>query len=105
LEITSLQSNAEGRVCLQGALKLLKQKGIKNLMVEGGANVISAFLSAGFVDAVVITISPRFIGGYKAVNDAGKDSPGMPQIKPFFSAPLGDDLILWGKLNYADHAA
>ncbi len=105
LEITSLQSNAEGRVCLQGALKLLKHKGIKNLMVEGGANVISAFLSAGFVDAVVITISPRFIGGYKAVSGAGKNSFAMPQIKPFFSAPLGDDLILWGKLNYADHAA
>ncbi len=105
LEITSLQPDAEGRVCLQGALQLLWQKGIKSLMVEGGANVISAFLSAGFVDAVVITITPRFIGGYKAVNHTGKNHLSMSQIKPFFSAPLGDDLILWGKMNYTEQVA
>lgn len=102
LEITSLQSDAEGRVCLQNALQLLRQKGIHSLMVEGGASVISAFLASGFVDAVVITLTPRFVGGYKAVNDEEKNRLKMPKIKPFFSAPLGDDLILWGKMHYEE---
>ena len=57
LEITSLQSNAEGRVCLQHALKLLWDRGIKSLMVEGGANVITEFLKAQLADAIEVTIT------------------------------------------------
>ncbi len=106
LEITALQGNADGRVCLQRALKLLWSRGIKSLMVEGGASVISAFLKARLVDALVLTITPQFVGGYKAVTGLGNQSRGtFPQLKPFFSERLGDDLIVWGNLNYSDHAA
>lgn len=106
LEITALQGNADGRVCLQRALKLLWSRGIKSLMVEGGASVISAFLKARLVDALVLTITPQFVGGYKAVTGLGNQSRGtFPQLKPFFSERLGDDLIVWGNLNYNDHAA
>ncbi len=106
LEITALEGNADGRVCLQRALKLLWDRGIKSLMVEGGASVISAFLTARLVDALVLTITPQFVGGYKAVNDLGKLSRcALPQIKPFFSERLGDDLIVWGNLDYGDYAA
>lgn len=105
LEITALQGNADGRVCLQRALKLLWSRGIKSLMVEGGASVISAFLKARLVDALVLTITPQFVGGYKAVTGLGNQSRGtFPQLKPFFSERLGDDLIVWGNLNYSDHA-
>ncbi|EIK45428.1 riboflavin-specific deaminase/GTP cyclohydrolase II [Cellvibrio sp. BR] len=106
LEITALQGNADGRVCLQRALKLLWSRGIKSLMVEGGASVISAFLKARLVDALVLTITPQFVGGYKAVTGLGNQSRGtFPQLKPFFSERLGDDLIVWGNLNYSDHTA
>jgi riboflavin-specific deaminase-like protein len=103
LEITALEGNADGRVCLQRALKLLWSKGIKSLMVEGGASVISAFLKAQLVDAIVLTITPRLVGGYKAVSDLECVSRCvLPQIKPFFSQHLGDDLIVWGNLHYGD---
>ncbi|MFC3115313.1 RibD family protein [Cellvibrio fontiphilus] len=114
LEITALEGNAEGQVCLQGALKLLWNRGIKSLMVEGGANVINAFLKARLVDALVLTITPQFVGGYKAVNNLGSDSGddaskplrcAFPKLKPFFSERLGDDLIVWGNLDYGDYAA
>jgi riboflavin-specific deaminase-like protein len=106
LEITALEGNADGQVCLQRALKLLVHRGIKSLMVEGGASVISAFLKARLVDALVLTISPQFVGGYKAVNDLGKASRcALPKLKPFFSERLGDDLIVWGNLDYGDYAA
>ncbi len=106
LEITALQGNADGRVCLQRALKLLWSRGIKSLMVEGGASVISAFLKARLVDALVLTITPQFVGGYKAVTGLGNQSRAtFPQLNPFFSERLGDDLIVWGNLNYNDHAA
>src|SRR6187431_752217 len=106
LEITALEGNADGRVCLQRALKLLWSRGIKSLMVEGGASVISAFLKARLVDALVLTITPQFVGGYKAVNDLGVQARcALPKIKPFFSEHLGDDLIVWGNLDYGDYAA
>lgn len=101
LDITVLQGDAEGRVCLQRALKLLWSRGIKSLMVEGGANVITAFVKAQLADAVVLTITPRLVGGYKAVSDLGIASRcALPQISPFFSDRLDDDLIVWGNLNY-----
>jgi riboflavin biosynthesis pyrimidine reductase len=106
LEITALEGNADGRVCLQRALKLLCGRGIKSLMVEGGASVIGEFLKARLVDAVVLTITPQFVGGYKAVNDLGKLARcALPKIQPFFSERLGDDLIVWGNLDYGDYAA
>lgn len=105
LDITVLAGNADGQVCLHRALKLLWSRGIKSVMVEGGANVISAFLKARLVDAVVLTITPQFVGGYKAVNDLGKLSRcALPTLKPFFSERLGDDLIVWGNLDYGDCA-
>ena len=106
IEITALQSNSEGRVCLEGALKLLRTKGITSLMVEGGASVITAFLKAQLADAVVITLVPRLVGGYKAVSDLGaRVKQQLPEISPLHSAPLGTDVILWGNLNYGEVVA
>ena len=103
LEITALEGNADGRVCLEGALKLLRQKGITSLMVEGGAAVITAFLKAQLADAIVITLVPKLVGGYKAVNELGVNSKAaLPAISPLFSSPLGDDLVVWGRLSYGD---
>lgn len=101
LEITTLKSDSDGRVCLARALELLYSKGIKSLMVEGGANVITAFLKARLADAVVITIAPHLVGGYKAVGELDiAQRVELPQIAPLFSEKLGDDLVLWGNLHY-----
>lgn len=100
-EIYSLQPGADGRVCLQNALTLLYEKGIRQLMVEGGASVITAFIKAQLVDAVVITLVPKFVGGYKAVGDLEINSRiELPGIQPFNNERLGDDLIIWGELAY-----
>lgn len=103
VEVCLLQPGADGRVCLHNALALLHEKGIRHLMVEGGANVITAFLKAKMVDAIVITIAPKIAGGYKGVGEL-ETSPkvDMPRIHPFFSERLGDDLIVWGQLAYGD---
>jgi GTP cyclohydrolase II len=44
-------------------LELLKDRfGIRSLMVEGGAAVISSFASANLVDCICVTIAPKVIG-------------------------------------------
>ena len=103
-EILSVQSDAEGRVCLTAALQLLYQRGIRSLMVEGGANVITAFLKMRLADALVLTIAPRLVGGYKAVSDLGvASSLQFPALAPLFTQKSGDDLIVWGDLQYGKH--
>jgi riboflavin-specific deaminase-like protein len=100
-EFLHVDADDEGRVALPSALALLHQRGIGNLMVEGGANVITAFLRAGLADALVLTIAPMLVGGYKAVGELGCSCKAqLPRIAPLNSERLGEDLIIWGQLHY-----
>jgi GTP cyclohydrolase II len=61
-----------GGVDLQAALRQLRTEGVRSLLVEGGAQVITSLLSAGLVDRVVVGTAPRIIGsGKEAVGDLG----------------------------------
>jgi len=101
-EIITLSNAVSARgVSLDSALQLLFQRGIRSLMVEGGARVISAFLRARLVDAVVLTVAPVLLGGYKAINDLGTSSlEELPCIDPLYTERLGNDLIAWGDIRY-----
>lgn len=44
------------------ALATLFDKGIRHVMVEGGARILSAFLAAGLVDELVVYIAPTLLG-------------------------------------------
>jgi len=63
VEIITIEGDAERRVNLREALALLWKKGIRMLMVEGGSQVITAFLKAQLADALVLTIAPTLVGG------------------------------------------
>ncbi len=105
VDIITLASDDEGRVDLCAALSLLWERGIKMLMVEGGGQVITAFLKAQLVDALVLTVAPTLVGGYKGINNLGITCKSrLPQIRPLNSQMLGDDLIMWGDLNYQQQA-
>lgn len=100
-EIITLNDTGTGSVPLDLALQLLLQRGIKSLMVEGGAKVISAFLRARLVDAVVLTVAPVLLGGYKAINNLGTTTlDELPCIEPLYTERLGNDIIVWGDIRY-----
>lgn len=96
-------SAPDGRVPLPDLLERLAALGIKSLMVEGGARVITSFLSAGLVDSVVITIAPIFVGGLHAVEHlaVNGNSQLYPRPERLEVASLGKDLILWGNFGGA----
>lgn len=101
VEVLSLKSDAEGHVPLVEAMELLWSKGIRMLMVEGGGAVITAFLKAQLADALIVTMAPTLVGGYKAVDDLGTNNQRqLPRIAPFYTDKLGEDLIMWGDLQY-----
>lgn len=99
-------SDADGHVDLHRAMQILHERGIRSLMVEGGASVITAFLRAGLADAVVLTVAPVFIGGYNAIAPLqSSDAPAFPHIAPLYSQQLGDEMIIWGRLDYRAQSA
>ena len=54
------------------ALTMLYQAGIRHVMVEGGSRILSAFLSAGLVDELIVYLAPTLLGsGTPALNGLG----------------------------------
>jgi GTP cyclohydrolase II len=96
-------SDSAGRVDLAALLPALAEDGIHNLMVEGGAAVITSFLREGLADQAVITVAPCFIGGLPAVlgDDPGKPFTEFPRLENMGVELMGTDLVVWGELIYA----
>jgi diaminohydroxyphosphoribosylaminopyrimidine deaminase / 5-amino-6-(5-phosphoribosylamino)uracil reductase len=64
---------------LEQALRLLGDREIASLLVEGGAELAAALLRAGLVDALALFLAPRLIGG-----------DGRPLLGPLGVAALAD---------------
>jgi GTP cyclohydrolase II len=55
---------------IPAVLHQLRTEGIRSVIVEGGARVITSMLAAGVVDRVIVSISPRILGrGTDAVGE------------------------------------
>jgi riboflavin-specific deaminase-like protein len=53
-------------------LEALGRRGIKSVLVEGGRQIITAFLSARAVDRVIAIVAPKIIGkGIESIGDLG----------------------------------
>jgi len=66
---------ARGRVALRPALSALWARGIRSLMVEGGSEVLGAFLAARLVDQVALFRAPLLLGGRGGLSAFGGDDP------------------------------
>jgi len=85
-------------VNLPAALALLRAAGLRSLLVEGGAAVITSFLRQRLVDRVVVSIAPTIVGaGTEAVGDlrVARVSDGL-RLKRRSLHPLGEDVVLAG---------
>jgi GTP cyclohydrolase II len=95
--VLRLPTVAAGRISLEHLLKELHERGIARLMVEGGAAVISSFLTSRQVDHLVLTVAPTLIGGLPAIGrQLNGDRPNLPRLRGARYRQLGEDLILWG---------
>jgi 3,4-dihydroxy 2-butanone 4-phosphate synthase/GTP cyclohydrolase II len=87
-----------GKVSLTALLSALHKRGLRSVMVEGGAQVIASFLQERLVDALVVTVAPQLLAGVIALPDspaAGMAAP-LPKLTDTAWTAVGDDLILWG---------
>ena len=97
-QILRLPAWTNGWVDLDALLEALGAAGVRRLMVEGGARVLTSFLGAGLGDYAVVTIAPRFLGGLPAVGRL--DQARAPRFDPLASHRLGDDVVLAGPLAW-----
>ncbi len=94
-DITVLPADAAGRVDLTALLAALRQRGVRTLMVEGGATVLSGFVAAHLVNYAVVTLAPRLVGGLPAFQHSLNGA--APQLARVAYTQAGDDLIVWGE--------
>ncbi|MCO6005505.1 RibD family protein [Actinoallomurus purpureus] len=90
-----VRSSPQG-VDLGDALRLLRSDGVRTLMVEGGARVLTSLLAARLADRLVASISARVVGaGTEAVGDLGVDRIADSVALTGRSVHLvGDDVLL-----------
>lgn len=82
-------------VALDEALQSLRKLGVRSVLVEGGARVITSFLAEKLVDRVVVGIAPAIIGsGIEAVGDLGvaRVADGLRLVNRSVHM-AGDDLL------------
>jgi 2,5-diamino-6-(ribosylamino)-4(3H)-pyrimidinone 5'-phosphate reductase len=63
IEVRGCNTEKNGLIDVQCALDILYQKGVRNLLVEGGGTIIWNFLKNKVVDDLYIFIGPCIIGG------------------------------------------
>jgi GTP cyclohydrolase II len=80
------------------ALRALRRVGVRSLLVEGGARVITSFLSFGVTDRLIVGIAPRVLGsGTEAVRDLGVTEVARSLRIERRSVHLaGDDVLIAG---------
>jgi riboflavin-specific deaminase-like protein len=91
-----------GWVDLGALLARLGADGVRHVMVEGGARIITSLLEARLADYVVVTIAPQFLGGLAAIGPSARTgvSSAVANLKTWVGGRLGDDLVLAGEVAW-----
>jgi diaminohydroxyphosphoribosylaminopyrimidine deaminase/5-amino-6-(5-phosphoribosylamino)uracil reductase len=88
-----------GEEPLRGMLKILYEKKITSILVEGGTTLLNAFVKAGLWDeARVITNEGMNL-------EKGWEGPPLPAVDPFREMVIGQDRISWYRNGNAEKAA
>ncbi len=88
----------EGRVDLVSALRLLAQRGVTSLLVEGGPTLAGSFVDQRLVDRFYIFLAPLLVGNQKAPSALGGQGADLPahavRLDVVRRECLGADLFL-----------
>jgi diaminohydroxyphosphoribosylaminopyrimidine deaminase/5-amino-6-(5-phosphoribosylamino)uracil reductase len=100
--VQCLPTDAGGRVGLIALLAALHKMGIGSVLVEGGAQMITALLQVRLVDRLVVCVAPKILGsGIEAVGDLGiSELAGAMIVTDTSITPYGPDLVFDGRVEY-----
>jgi len=102
-EVLVLPANEQGQVNLVALLAALGARGVGSVMVEGGAQLITALLREHLVKRVAVCVAPNILGaGLEAVGDLGiRSLAHMLALHDVQIAQHGRDWIVSGDVVYA----
>jgi 5-amino-6-(5-phosphoribosylamino)uracil reductase/diaminohydroxyphosphoribosylaminopyrimidine deaminase/5-amino-6-(5-phosphoribosylamino)uracil reductase len=102
--VLRLPAGAGGRVDLRALLSELHSLGVRSVMVEGGAALITSFLGERLADRLAVCIAPKILGrGIEAVGDLGIcDLTDSLSLADTSVTPYGVDLVLESRIEYPD---
>ncbi|HSK99122.1 MAG TPA: dihydrofolate reductase family protein [Rubrobacteraceae bacterium] len=97
-----LPQDGSGRVDLVAMLSRLYERGVRSIMVEGGAALITSFLCERLVDRLAVCVAPKILGrGIEAVGDLGicelADSLTLADTS---LTPYGADVVFDSRVEY-----
>jgi|MDSW01.2.fsa_nt_gb GTP cyclohydrolase II len=97
IEIEALPNGWVNPASLQ---TVLQDRGVKTLMVEGGAHILTSFLQHRLADYLIATVSMQLIGGLHSLLGLPAGY-AAPKLSPWHSASLGADLLIGGNLQWS----
>jgi diaminohydroxyphosphoribosylaminopyrimidine deaminase/5-amino-6-(5-phosphoribosylamino)uracil reductase len=62
IEVLTIPPDASGRVDIRQLLKILGERNVSSILVEGGSEIITSFLRLGLADRLVAFIAPKILG-------------------------------------------
>lgn len=100
-----VRTDANKRMDWESILEGLLNRGVRSVMIEGGATVINELLKRpGLVDAVIVTIAPTFLGreGVQVAPAAafvGGQRANVASLQEPVWCQFGQDMVLCGRLR------
>lgn len=100
-EIIAIDADEQGNVDLKKLLKFLAGKGISSILVEGGAQIITALLNNDLANRLVTIIAPKIIGkGIEAIGDLKIKELNCAKSLSFQKIKkIGPDIIIDSRFN------
>jgi riboflavin-specific deaminase-like protein len=84
----------DGRIAPAEILAALAQRGLRRILIEGGANTISAFLAAGCLDRLHMIVAPIILGdGHPSLTLPPLERADQAQRLPVCAHRLDDEML------------
>lgn len=102
--VLALPADGSGHVDLRALLGALGGRGVRSVMVEGGAALITSLLRERLATRLAVCVAPRILGaGIAAVGDLGiRELTGMLALADVTLHPYGRDMIVDGRIVYPE---
>lgn len=94
--VAEILTIGDDSVGLAAAVRALHERGVTQLLCEGGPRLFGALIAADLVDEICLTVSPRLVGGGSGRIAVGAEGPPRPMS---LRGILADDDMLF--LRYA----
>lgn len=103
-EVKLVPCDQSGLLALPAVLRVLHEGGVKRLLVEGGALVLTSFLRQRLADEVTVEVAPQLLGepGLCALGRVTDEAAteAAPRIDGLTVERAGDSVLMRGRLVY-----